>query len=407
MELANSTKPQKFLNRLIQMLYAKAGQRNDGIEQDPTSNLVIVDDANDIEFISKRPDIFTKNYSAISMMGISRFNSDGEEWSKRRDITQSSFNSIAHSRNVTPIHDEYVETLLRHTPANATQLQTTLFEASLCVFNRAFGGSGPTSVLLPHINELRAGLRWLQYLSWVGSGQVQAQQQVAAIVKATLQKLVNELENDSGFRPMWQHFSGAGLEIKGYNPIEELVMNMFAGIETTVSTLGWTIDRLAVNQSVQDRIFDEVSSGAADLPYCECLINEAMRYFPPIPFLIKNIEKPVTLAGKPADQSNLALISIIGLHRNREYWHDPDTFDSARAEFLDGTYNRRAFVPFFVGPRICGGMKLARIELLQGLKAFVQHFKVARNDSPVHFDYTLAMRPVDQGQLQIEHRRTH
>ena len=69
-------------------------------------------------------------------------------------------------------------------------------------------------------------------------------------------------------------------------------MNMFAGIETTVSTLGWTIDRLAVNQDVQDRIFDEVSSGSADLPYSECLINEAMRYFPPIPFLIKNIEEP-------------------------------------------------------------------------------------------------------------------
>jgi hypothetical protein len=50
-------------------------------------------------------------------------------------------------------------------------------------------------------------------------------------------------------------------------------------------------------------------------------------------------------------------------------------------------------------------MKLARIELLQGLKAFVQHFKVTRNDTPVHFDYTLAMRPVDQGQLLIEPRR--
>ncbi len=50
-------------------------------------------------------------------------------------------------------------------------------------------------------------------------------------------------------------------------------------------------------------------------------------------------------------------------------------------------------------------MKLAKIELLQGLKAFVQHFKVTRNDTPVHFDYTLAMRPVDQGQLLIEPRR--
>ena len=116
------TRPNRrhFSTASYRCLYAKSGQRNDGIEQDPTSNLVIVDDADDIEFISKRPDIFTKNYSAISMMGISRFNSDGEEWSKRRDITQSSFNSIAHSRNVAPIHDEYAETLIRHAPANAT-----------------------------------------------------------------------------------------------------------------------------------------------------------------------------------------------------------------------------------------------------------------------------------------------
>ena len=79
----------------------------------------------------------------------------------------------------------------------------------------------------------------------------------------------------------------------------------------------------------------------------------------------------------------------------------PRAQNSSTAHTTAGLLSR-----FSSGPRICGGMKLARIELLQGLKAFVRHFKVTRNDTPVYFDYTLAMRPVDHGQLLIKPRRT-
>lgn len=49
-------------------------------------------------------------------------------------------------------------------------------------------------------------------------------------------------------------------------------------------------------------------------------------------------------------------------------------------------------------------MRLARIELLQGLKAIVRNFEVVRTGDEVQYDYTLALKPVDTGSVSLTRR---
>lgn len=403
MNVFESSEPQRFLNHLIRSLYVKSMQKNAGIEPDSPARLVVVDDADTVDYISRNPDIFAKDYAQISTLGTSRFNANGPDWEKRRDITQPNYNKAAHTGCVPGVHEAYEACLLKHNPTGIADLQSTLFEASVGVFAGAFGSHTSGHLVIEHIEDLRHGLRWLQFLSWQPE---RSDDRLAATrhVKTVLASLEDGLKTSSEYENLWQHFSGSGGNIDGYNAIEELVMNIFAGIETTVATLSWVIDRIGINQAVQDRLYQEIMSGADKLPYCECFINETMRYFPPIPYITRSIAQPAVVNGIALNPPSQLMVSIIGLHRNKDYWHEPDEFDSARKEFLDGTYNRGAFVPFFVGPRICGGMRLARIELLQGLKAIVRNFNITRTGDEVQYDYTLALKPVDTGNVTLSRR---
>jgi len=403
MNIESSTEPSTFLNQLIQMLYLKAHQRNAGIGSVEKSDLLVVDNAKDLEFITRNPDIFIKNYSSISVLGTSRFNTNGDIWQKRKAITQPAYNEAANSTRTDFVYEVYEDVLLHQKPKNISDLQTALFEASVRIFCAAFGSKGSPREIVAQIDDLRHGLRWLQFLSWHGERPRELAEATAHVTKV-LGNLTQIFSLDDRNKAIWAHFSQPKSEISDYNPIEELVMNIFAGIETTVATLSWAADRLGLNQQVQQRLRGEIEAATGRYDYCECFINETMRYFPPIPYVTREVQQRVRLTRKAVDPANLVLISIIGLHRNSEYWSQPDVFHSARPEFMENTYNRSAYVPFLVGPRACGGMRLARIELLQGLKALVRHFDVERMSDKVHFDYTLAMRPRDMGAVCINAR---
>lgn len=101
----------------------------------------------------------------------------------------------------------------------------------------------------------------------------------------------------------------------------------------------------------------------------------------------------------------MVIISIIGVHHHPDYWHDPGRFDPPRSEFMKNTYDSRAFIPFASGPRSCGGAKHARLELTEGLKAFLEHFTVKRQGAELFFDYAMAMSPRSWEQVQMSRRR--
>jgi cytochrome P450 len=180
-----------------------------------------------------------------------------------------------------------------------------------------------------------------------------------------------------------------------------LMMNFFAGIETSAATLCWAITCLGADSRVQDRVHDEVVRHDESHPYLDCFLNETMRYFPAVPFVIREVASAATLGNIELRAGSLVLLSVVGVHHHRDYWKEPHIFDTARAEFLENTYDRRAFIPFLTGPRMCGGARLARLELTEGLKAFVRLFSVERRSEEFSFDYGLAMRPSSSMEIEI------
>ena len=398
--LASSPAIDAFLNGIVHRLYARA-QANGAASGD--RGMPVLDDPALVDEVLKSPDQFRKNYSLLSVLGSSRFTANGEEWQCRRNLTQASYAQAANSRNRSGIYAVYEAKLSGCESATPSAIQRALLGAAITVFCRSLDCAVDTDALLGFFARVRPILKMAQYLSWVGAGDSERSRLVGQ-AKAALREYAAEVERSPDLVNLMNRFRQEADSIHGFSPHEELLMNFFAGIETSAATLGWAITCLGADRRVQDRILQEVTCAEESHPYLDCFLNETMRYFPAIPFVIREVASAVRLGDLDLPAGSLVLVSIIGVHHHRDYWKEPHIFDTARAQFLENTYDRRAFIPFLTGPRMCGGARLARLELTEGLKAFVRLFSIERHSEEFSFDYGLAMRPNSWRHIAISRR---
>ena len=114
-----------------------------------------------------------------------------------------------------------------------------------------------------------------------------------------------------------------------------------------------------------------------ELHYLECVIKEALRLYPSVPFYGRKTEETETLLGHeiPAD-CTLAIIPYL-LHRDPRQWPDPEVFDPDR--FLPANCRHRhpyAYLPFSAGARNCIGQKFALLEEKAILASLFRNYKV-------------------------------
>lgn len=177
---------------------------------------------------------------------------------------------------------------------------------------------------------------------------------------------------------------------------EEVDTFMFEGHDTTAAGLTWALYLLARHPHIQQQVHEEVDkffeqrpetltvNDLKDLRYLECVVKEAQRMFPSVPFIARRTTEDCHLDGYLAPKGAALGVCTIGLHRNPNVWEAPLEFNPDR--FLPENSQGRhpyAFVPFSAGPRNCIGQRFA----LQEEKLVLAH--VMRNftlDSTQTFD---------------------
>jgi cytochrome P450 len=152
---------------------------------------------------------------------------------------------------------------------------------------------------------------------------------------------------------------------------DEMLTLLLAGHETTAASLSWTITRLIANPSVAARARSEIASvadGAAvdgesvgRLRFLEAVINETMRLDPVIPNTGRELQAPMTIAGRRLPAGVVIAPCIYLAHRRPDLWPDPLRFRPER--FLGGRIDPYAFFPFGGGTRRCIGAAFATYQM--------------------------------------------
>ena len=164
-----------------------------------------------------------------------------------------------------------------------------------------------------------------------------------------------------------------------------------AGYETTATSLTWTAFQLALNPSVQEKLYEEVitavdSNGNLDydlvarLPYLDSVVSEVLRMHNPATRLNRVCMEETELAGIKLLKGFNVEISVHTVHHSEEFHPNPYKFDPER--FMpENRHNIKpyTYLPFGSGPRSCIGMRFALMETKIAIAYVIRQFRFSKS----------------------------
>lgn len=177
--------------------------------------------------------------------------------------------------------------------------------------------------------------------------------------------------------------------------LDEVMTMIVAGHETSAITLTWVWYFIAKYPNIDMAVQDELKAaaiegapGVADLekiPYIKQLTEEALRMYPPVWLYSRKaiVEDKIGDYSIPAGAD--IFISPYYLHRNKDFWDDPEEFRPERfSEALQKDQHKFSYIPFSAGPRRCIGDHFAMVEMQihVGLMAQAFRFELVDQNTP-------------------------
>ena len=155
--------------------------------------------------------------------------------------------------------------------------------------------------------------------------------------------------------------------------VDQVAIFFLAGHETSASSLAWALWLLAANPDWQDRVAAEARaeidpqhpefSVISRLKLSRAVFREALRLYPPVPMMVREAACPEHFRDREVPKGAQIIVSPWHLHRHERLWDNPDGFDPSRWDTENGRdCQRRAYIPFSAGARVCPGAGFAMVE---------------------------------------------
>lgn len=199
--------------------------------------------------------------------------------------------------------------------------------------------------------------------------------------------------------------------------VDQLITFIAAGHETTSRALTWLFYLLSQDTEARARLEDEVDglditqppqNWPDALPFTRACLDEAMRLYPPAPFLSRELNRDETLAGKALPEGAIVFGNLWMVHRHRQLWDQPDAFVPER--FLPEAktkIGRFQYLPFGLGPRVCIGARFAQIEAMILTTLIARRYRLSL-DGPHPWPLArITIRPEKPLMMRVEKRKEY
>ncbi|XP_031418898.1 cholesterol side-chain cleavage enzyme, mitochondrial [Clupea harengus] len=193
---------------------------------------------------------------------------------------------------------------------------------------------------------------------------------------------------------------------------------MAGGVDTTSTTLLWTLYELSRNPDLQEELRAEVLSAQQtsqgdillmlkSLPLLKAAIKETLRLHPVAVSLQRYITEDTVMQNYQIPAGTLVQLGLYAMGRNHRIFPHPETYQPSRWLKRDTAYFKS--LGFGFGPRQCLGRRIAETEMQLFLIHMLQNFRIERQnkvkvkskfelilvpDKPI----VLTIRPLSSGQ---------
>nr|ARA91614.1 cytochrome P450 monooxygenase [Pieris rapae] len=160
----------------------------------------------------------------------------------------------------------------------------------------------------------------------------------------------------------------------------------FSGFQTSSHVCAFTLMELAKSKECQDRARDCIKEavgkygwtleGFNEMKYMDQVISEGVRMHPSVPILdrytLNDYKIPNT--DLTIEKGTPIYISLYGLHRDSEFFENPEVFDPERFSKENKIHDN--YLPFGTGPRKCVGMKAGRLFVKVVISMILSEYEV-------------------------------
>uniref|UniRef100_H3AS27 Cholesterol side-chain cleavage enzyme, mitochondrial n=1 Tax=Latimeria chalumnae TaxID=7897 RepID=H3AS27_LATCH len=187
-------------------------------------------------------------------------------------------------------------------------------------------------------------------------------------------------------------------------PIEDIKASvtelMAGGVDTTSTSLLWTLYELARNPAVQSQLRAEIASAEKaacgnltkmlkSVPLLKAAIKETLRLHPVAVSLQRYTRQDLVIQNYLIPSGTLVQVGLYAMGRNPDVFHKPEKYDPERWVIGDNHFKG---LGFGFGPRQCLGRRIAETEMQLFLIHILQNFKIETNrlaDVKTTFDLIL------------------
>ncbi|MEZ8273198.1 cytochrome P450 [Vibrio splendidus] len=388
------------------------------LQFEDNSELVILGEAQHIEYWENNNDHFSKNInklplsSAIGRMILGdtlTFAAEGDEWRNARKITTSILNPkrpiLAESMEQAA---QWLVNRLRSQEPTPDLWPLCLEWALRCVLTPFLGKSVPSEAIYQLVDtHQQLFFHLLQQSSEHEKVDMLLDQELQSfreslfnIVESALEH--SHLEPDTALSLLSTELN-IDAEPGNTGSLVNIIMgNLLGSIDNPATSLMWTLVHLANNPQFIERIrcesykIEGKTWSIQKCPETMALIKETLRLSPVQPLIERTTTKAIELDGIPLVKHTDVLFCPWLIHRNVNYWADPLTFDIDRFT-QQGRIPPSKYFPFGIGKRHCAGLSLVFNQLAIVLLTLCRHCDFAFDGTlqPIHIrpEFKLNLRP--------------
>ena len=188
--------------------------------------------------------------------------------------------------------------------------------------------------------------------------------------------------------------------------VDEVLILIFAGHETTANTLSWLLYLLSANKEIVQRLtrsFNDITiNECLNNDYLKATINEVMRLYPAAWMTERVAIEDDEFNGFSFPKNTIIIPFFWGLHRDKNLWTNALDFDPERFMSDAKVAKSKNYFPFGAGPRMCIGNNFAMAEMSFFVFSFFKRFQINSTGQIPDMKALITLRP-DKVLLNIQH----
>ncbi len=353
-------------------------------------------------------------------MGKGLLFSNGEYWMKQRRLIQPAFHKEK-LQGLFSIICKTIEDFLENFPqGNNIDVYPIIHQLSFNIIINSLFDIKLSAAIMKELNEsiteiqdflikdINQPLRKLIYpINGAKKIQLKKAKKLREVFITIIEerKASNKEYNDLLDMLLNSKYEDTGLAMTTQQIVNEVLVLIIAGHETTANTLSWLLYLVASHKEVLQKLNNAINNTTINEwlhnEYLMATINETMRLYPAAWMTDRVALVDDVIEGFSFPKNTIIIPFFFGLHRNKNNWSNALDFNPQR--FIDDPKLAKSknFFPFGAGPRMCIGNNFAMAEMSFFIYLFFKKFNIYTTKQVPNMKALITLKP-DKVILKIE-----